>query len=47
MYFNNQVLSGYVYGIIYYYSIVDILLGNNLYISEGAYQVVSIVSSLL
>ena len=45
MYFNNQVLSGYVYGIIYYYSIVDTLLGNNLYISEGAFQVVSIISS--
>ena len=45
MYFNNQVLSGYVYGIIYYYSIVDTLFGNNLYISEGAFQVVSIISS--
>ena len=45
MYFNNQVLSGYVYGIIYFYSIVDILLGNNLYISEGAFQAISILSS--
>jgi len=45
MYFNNRVLSGYVYGIIYYYSIVDILLDNNLYISEGAFQVIAIISS--
>jgi len=39
------VLSGYVYAIIYYYSIVDILLGNNLYISEGAFLAISIISS--
>ena len=45
MYFNNRVLSGYVYGIIYYYSIVDILLGNNLQISESVFQVISIISS--
>ena len=45
MYFNGQVLSGYVYGIIYYYSIVDILLENNLYISEDTFQVIFIISS--
>ena len=45
MYLNNRVLSGYVYGIIYYYSIVDILLGNNLCISEGAFHAISIISS--
>ena len=45
MYFNNRVLSGYVYGIIYYYSIVDILLGSNLYISDENFEVISIISS--
>ena len=45
MYFNSRVLSGYVYGIIYYYSIVDILLSNNLHISEDIFQAISIISS--
>ena len=43
MYFQFQISSGYAYGIIYYYSIVDILLGNN--ISEEVFQLVSIFSS--
>ena len=44
MYFLQfQVSSGYAYGIIYYYSIVDILLVNN--ISEEVTYVVSILSS--
>ena len=45
MYFNFQISSGYVYGIIYYYSIVGILLDNNPYISDGTFQFVSILSS--
>ncbi|XP_065889760.1 uncharacterized protein [Dysidea avara] len=45
MYFNFQISSGYVYGIIYYYSMVGILLDNNPYISDGAFQFVSILSS--
>ena len=44
MYFLQfQVSSGYAYGIIYYYSIVDILLGNN--ISDDVFQLVAILSS--
>ena len=44
MYFLQlQISSGYAYGIIYYYSIVDILLVN--YISEEVTYVVSILSS--
>ncbi|XP_065891108.1 uncharacterized protein [Dysidea avara] len=45
MYFNFQISSGYVYGIIYYYSVMSILLDNNPYISDGAFQFVSILSS--
>ena len=45
MYFNFQISSGYVYGIIYYYSMVGILLDNNPYISYSASQFVSILSS--
>ena len=45
MYFNFQISSEYVYGIIYYYSMVGILLDNNPYISDGAFQFVSILSS--
>ena len=37
MYFQLQVSSGYVFGIIYYYSMVDVLLGNDLYISDGVF----------
>ena len=32
MYFNFQISSGYLYGLIYYYSIVGILLNNNPYV---------------
>ncbi|XP_065890703.1 uncharacterized protein [Dysidea avara] len=45
MYFNFQISSGYVYGIIYYYSMVDILLSINPYISDGAFQFINILSS--
>ena len=36
---------GYLYSITYYYSIVDILLSQNLYASRGLYLTVSIISS--
>lgn len=45
MYFQLQVSSGYVFGIIYYYSMVDVLLGNDLYISDGVFQLISVFSS--
>ena len=40
-----QISLGHLYGIIYYYSIVDVLLGNDLYISDGVFQLVAIISS--
>ena len=43
MYFQFQISSGYAYGIIYYYSIVDILLVNN--VSKGVFQLVAVLSS--
>ena len=43
MYFQFQISSGYAYGIIYFYSIVDILLVNN--VSEKVHYLVSILSS--
>ena len=43
MYFQFQISSGYAYGIIYYYSIVDILLVNN--VSEVVFHLVRILSS--
>ena len=45
MHFNNRVLSGCVYGILYYYSIVDILIGNTLHIHESTFQAIAIISS--
>ena len=43
MYFQFQISSGYAYGIIYYYSIVDILLVNN--VSEAVFYLVRMLSS--
>ena len=40
-----KVSLGYTYGLIYYYSMVDVLLGNNLFISEEVFQLVTILSS--
>ena len=40
-----KVGIGYLYSITYYYSIVDILLSQNLYTSRGFYLTVSIMSS--
>ena len=45
MCFILQISLGHLYGIIYYYSIVCILLANNPYISDDAFQFVSILSS--
>ena len=45
MYLQFQISSGYAYGIIYYYSIVDILLANNPNISDAVFQVITILSS--
>ena len=45
MFFKFQISLGHLYGIIYYYSIVNILLGNNPYVSDGAFRFVSILSS--
>ena len=43
MYYKVQI--GYLYSITYYYSIVDILLSQNLQASRGLYLTVSIISS--
>ncbi|XP_065889558.1 uncharacterized protein [Dysidea avara] len=45
VYFNFQISSGYVYGIIYYYSMVGILLSVNTNISDETFQLVRILSS--
>ena len=45
MFFKFQISLGHLYGIIYYYSIVEILLDNNPYILDGAFQFISILSS--
>ncbi|XP_065917124.1 uncharacterized protein [Dysidea avara] len=45
IFFKYMIPLGYVYGIIYYYSMVGILLDNNSYISDGAFICVSILSS--
>ena len=45
MYLKFQIFSGYLYGLIYYYSMVGILLENNPYISDDAFQFVSVLSS--
>ena len=40
-----QISSGYAYGIIYYYSVVDILSNNNPYVSNAVFQVIAVLSS--
>ena len=45
MYFRYQISLGYLYGLIYYYSMVGILLNNNPYVSDDVFQFVSILSS--
>ena len=46
-YFSNEVSSGYFNGIIYFYSIVDILLASNLYVIDGLFYTVAILSSFV
>ena len=45
MYFMSDISLGYLYGLIYYYSMVTILLDNNSYISNTTFQFVSVLSS--
>ena len=45
MYYRFQITLGYLYGLIYFYSMVGILLNNNPYISDGAFQFASVLSS--
>ena len=40
-----KIPLGNTYGLIYYYSIIGIVLGNNLFISDGVFQLVTILSS--
>ena len=44
-YFGTQVSSGYFNGVIYFYSIVDVLLVSNLYIIDGLFYTVAVLSS--
>ena len=41
----HKVSLGYAYGLIYYYSVIDLMLGNNLFISDGVFQLVTVLSS--
>ena len=43
--FMFPVSLGYLYGIVYYYSMISFLLGNNPYVSDDAFQFVSVLSS--
>ena len=45
MEFKFEKSLGYACGIIYYYSIVDILLDNNPYISDAVFQFIAVLSS--
>ena len=45
MYFKFQTSLGYLYGLIYYYSMVGTLWNNNMYISDDAFQFISVLSS--
>ena len=45
MYFKFQISLGYLYGLVYYYSMVGTLWNNNMYISDDAFQFVSVLSS--
>ena len=41
-----QISLGHLYGIIYFYSTVDVFLGNDLYTSDVVFQLVAVISSL-
>jgi len=43
--FNSQISLGHLHGIIYFYSIVDIILVDKLYVSDGVFYTVSLLSS--
>ena len=43
---HSKVLIGSLYGIVYYYSVVDIMLSQEYFISNGLYTAVTIMSSL-
>ena len=45
MYFKFQISLGYLYGLIYYYSMVGTLWNNNMYISDDVFQFISVLSS--
>ena len=45
MYLKCSISLGYTYGLLFYYSVVDILLGGNLYLSVGVFQLTTILSS--
>ena len=45
MYFKFQISLGYLYGLVYYYSMVGTLLNNNAYISDDIFQFVLVLSS--
>ena len=45
MYLKSDLSLGYLYGVTFYYSVVDILLGANLYISYGVFQFTTILTS--
>ena len=47
MYFvRAPTITGYVYGIIYFYSILDLFIGENLIVSDGVVQFVAIISGI-
>ena len=45
MYFRSQISLEYLYGLIYYYSMVGILLNSNPYVSDGAFWFTSMALS--
>ena len=45
MYFKFQISLGHLYGLIYYYSIMNILLDSNPNLSDGVFQFASVLSS--
>ena len=45
MYFRFKISLGHLYGLIYYYSMVDFMLNNNPYVSDDAFQFASLLSS--
>ena len=40
-----QISLGHLYGILYCYSVVDVLLGSTSYISNGVFQLIAVISS--